>query len=619
MKRNALFFFVMLCITVFSSCKRNIDIEPETASAQTVARAVENVVDAWRTTGNGAEKLTKYKTAIKFAANAGSSEITITVNEDSTYQVMDGFGAAMTGSSAYLMNKKMKPWQREALMTDLFTGKDGNSGIRLSFIRHTIGASDFSLNSYTYNDMPQGQTDPTLDQFSLGADTIDVVPMLLEAKEKNADLKLMGSPWSAPAWMKETYTLNGSWLKVTWYKTYANYLVKYLKAYEAQGLPVYAITLQNEPLHETSSYPSMRMDPGNQISFVNNDLGPAFKDSGITTKIIVYDHNWDRPDYPIAVLSDPTTRNYVAGSAFHAYYGDFTQQSAVHNAFPTKDIWFTEITGSVGSSFAGDLKWNATKLLIGATRNWAKSILLWNLALDQKSGPRNGADTACRGVVTIDSITGKYTPNVEYYVLGHISKFVDPGAVRIFSDNNGPIENVAFKNPDGSKVLIALNNSDVEKTFTVKWGARSFTHKLPAGAVATFKWTGVQSYAPVGKVIKLKGFNNKYVTGQNGQQPMWCDRSTAGAWEKFTVVNAGGGKIALKSMNKYVSSENGTAPITCNRTAISDWEKFDWVVNADGTISLRGNNGTYISSENGTSAMTCNRTSVSGWEAFIVE
>lgn len=576
-------------------------------------------VNVWVTTGDRS-KLLQPQTAVSFAADAGTNPVTVTVNENTTYQSMDGFGAAITGSSAYVINQKMNATGRDNLLNDLFTA----GGIRLSFVRQTIGASDFSTSSYTYDDVPAGQTDPTLANFSIAKDKIDVVPVLKLARGKNPSLKVMGSPWSAPAWMKENGSLNGGWLNVAHYKAYANYLARYIQAYQAEGVPIYAITVQNEPLHETASYPSMRMDPANQASFLKNDLKPAFDAAGITgTKIIVYDHNWDRPDYPNSVFSDAAARAIAAGSAFHGYGGSVDQQSTTHNAYPDKDIWFTEISGGGwATDFGGNLRWNLSNIVIGTTRHWAKSVLLWNLALDQNAGPTNGGCSNCRGVVTVNNGTGAYTREVEYYVLGHASKFVDPGAVRIASNTfSGGIENVAFKNPDGTKVLIALNNGSSSSTFKVKWGGQAFAYTLPAGAVATFKWAGTQSgggstTAPVGQTIWLKGFNNAYVSGENGTGPMWCNRPSVQAWEQFTVEDAGAGKVALTSMGKYVSSENGAAPMTCSRATAGDWEKFDWLVNADGTISLRGNNGRYVSSENGTAAMRCNRTSVSGWEAF---
>jgi glucosylceramidase len=276
------------------------------------------------------------------------------------------------------------------------------------------------------------------------------------------------------------------------------------------------------------------------------------------------------------------------------------------------------------SNFGGDLSWHVNTLIIGGTRNWSRNVLEWNLAADPNNNPHTaGGCSTCLGAVTVSGTS--ITRNVGYYIIGHAARFVRPGAVRISSNIAGSIQNVAFKNSDGSKVVIALNNGSSAVSFKLKWGAESFTYSLAAGAVATFKWSGTQSTgggstggAPIGSVITLKGINNQYVSSENGTAAMNCNRPTASAWEQFTVVDAGAGKIALQGMGKYVSSENGTQPITCSRTTVGDWEKFDWVVNADGKISLKGNNGKYISSENGTQAMTCNRATISGWEAFGV-
>lgn len=622
MSRSALASSISMFVTLLGACALpEEDLaapalpEPAGEEADVGVLAGESV-SVWVTTGDQSKKLAQ-QASVSFAPDSGSNPTTVTVDENTTFQTMDGFGAAMTGSSAYLFNRRMSTAQRDAVLDDLF----GNGGIRLTMVRQTIGASDFSLGSYTYDDKPPGQTDPNLTSFSIAGDLTDVVPMLKAARARNGNIKIMGSPWSAPAWMKEVHNLNGGWLNVAWYQAYANYFVKYIQAYQAQGLPIYAITIQNEPLHETGSYPSMRMDPANQANFVKNNLGPAFSANGITTKIIAYDHNWDRWDYPNSVFSDAAASPYIAGSAFHGYGGTPGLMANTHNAYPNKDIWFTEISGGAWApNFADNLRWNMSNIIIACTRNWAKSVLLWNLALNQNAGPINGGCTNCRGVVTVNDGTGAYTREVEYYVLGHASKFVDPGARRIATNTfNGGIENVAFKNPDGSKVLIALNNGGGSSTFKVKWGAQSFSYTLPAGAVATFKWSGAGgvSGVPVGQVVWLQGINGKYVSSENGTQPMYCTRDTVQDWEKFDVVDAGGGKIALRGSNGlYVSSENGAAPIQCNRATIGDWEKFDWVFTADGKAAFRGSNGCYVSSENGAAAMTCNRTAISGWEAF---
>ncbi|MBT8243686.1 MAG: hypothetical protein HKP48_08335 [Winogradskyella sp.] len=330
-----------------------------------------------------------------------------------------------------------------------------------------------------------------LTNFSLGNDLNYLVPSLQASIQKNPSLKIGGTPRSAPARMKENYTLNGSWLDTQWYNTFADYLVKYVEAYVNNGLTIWAITVQNEPKYETSSYTSMRMDPGNQISFLKNDIGPAFASTGLTAGIIAYDHNRDDPNYSIEILNDNNSKNFTIGSAFHGYAADVSAQSTVYNAHPYKGIWFTEITGGdYAPNFANNLASNMKNIIVGTTRNWAKGILLWNLVLDENNGSQNGGCIDCRGVVTVNSSTGQITKEVEYYVLGHISKFVDQGATRIFSTESNKIFNVAFENPDGSIAVIAYNNSNKpQETFTIRVGSESFDYIIPKNAAVTFKWT----------------------------------------------------------------------------------------------------------------------------------
>ena len=446
--------------------------------------AANEPVAVWMTTGDQSVLLQRLAD-VSFGPTANAAPTTVDIDESSSYQTMDGFGAAMTGSAAYLIHQRLSPAQRDALLTELY----GANGLRMNVVRHSMGASDFSAQGdFTYNDQPSGNPDPALTAFNVSRDEVDLIPVLQAARLKNPNLKIFGSPWSAPAWMKQANTLHGSWLNTAYYQSYANYFVKYVQAYAARGLPVYAVTLQNEPLNATS-YMSMRMDAGNQISFLKNDIGPAFAAAGLTTKLIVYDHNWDQPGYPNAIFADAQAAQYAAGAAFHCYGGSVNQQSVTRNAYPAKDLWFTECSGTAGSGFAYDLRWNLSNIIIGATRNWAKGSILWNLALNPSNGPTNGGCTTCRGVLTIDESTGAVTRNVEYYVLGHASKFVDEGAVRIGSTSvAGALETVAFRNPDSTRVLIALNNSNSARTFRVAWRGQLFAYTLPAGAVATYKW-----------------------------------------------------------------------------------------------------------------------------------
>ncbi|MEK3885504.1 carbohydrate-binding protein [Paenibacillus sp. PL2-23] len=558
--------------------------------------AVGETVKVWVTTGDQS-KLLQRQADVSFGPDLGSHSTKITVNENTAYQTMDGFGAAMTGSSGYLMNQKMSSQQSNQLLNDLFT----DSGIRMSMVRHTIGASDFSRSSYTYNDMPSGQTDPSLNHFSLAQDLNDVVPMLQKVIAKNSSIKVLGSPWSAPAWMKNNNHLNGGKLQAQYYDEYANYFVKYINAYEASGIPVYAITVQNEPLHE-AGYPSMRMESIEQADFIKNHLGPAFSNNHISTKILAYDHNWDRPDYPLGILNDAQAKAYVAGSAFHCYAGDPSAQTTVYNSHPDKGVWFTECSGGAWSTdFGANLKWNVSNLIIKSTRNWGKSVLLWNLALDQNHGPINGGCTNCRGVVTIDQNAGSYQREVEYYVIGHASKFVDPGAVRIESNTyDGGIESVAFKNPDGKKVLIALNNGLASSTFKVKWGAQAFTYTLPAGAVATFTWAGNQSGEGGGgpaveldafsriqaeNFTSMSGIQTEATSDTNGGQNIgWIDN---GDWTSYAGVNFGSGANSLDVrvasgnaggvIEVYLDSMTGSPVGTCNVPGTGGWQTWTTV------------------------------------------
>ncbi len=609
-----------LSTSLFYSCKRNLSMPPASAvsATATIPRAVNEPVNVWMTTADQS-KLLQAQSTINFAADAGTNPTTITVDENTTYQTIDGFGYALTGGSASLVNG-LGPNQ-SAFLTDIFSTASGHVGS--SFVRITIGASDLSSSDFTYDDMPSGQTDVNLTNFSINQEMTDLVPVLKKIIAVNPSIKILATPWTAPVWMKTGAGGNGGFtggsLNTAYYDAYARYFVKYIQAMQAQGIPIYAITPQNEPLNPYNN-PSMTMQSGEEANFIKNNLGPQFSANGISTKIIAYDHNCDQPGYPEAVLGDAGANPYVDGSAFHLYAGDISALTTVHNAFPNKNVYFTEQYIGGPGNFGGDLSWHVNNLIIGAPRNWSRVVLEWNLAADPNYNPHTaGGCSNCQGAVTISG--NNYTRNTAYYTVAHASEFVKAGAVRISSNTfSTSIQDVAFKNPDGSKVVVALNTASSSQSFKIKWGGESFTYTLPAGAVATFKWSGTQSNGgpPIGQTITLKGFNNLYVSGENGTTAMTCTRTTPGTWEQFLVVDAGGGKVALQSMSKYVSSENGAMPITCNRATFGAWETFTWGVNADGTITLQGNNGKFVSSENGTQAMTCTRATASGWESFKV-
>jgi glucosylceramidase len=433
--------------------------------------------------------------SVSFATNANSSALVITVDGTTHYQQMDGFGGSLTDSSAWLIWKKLNTPQQTTLMQQLFSA---SNGIGISFLRQPMGASDFSASgNYSYDDMPPRQTDPKLANFSVAHDAAYIIPLVKQALSINPTLKVVALPWSPPAWMKTTgtmnvATMNGGTMNPSYFPSLAQYFVDFVRAYQQRGIPIYALSVQNEPLYSTTGYPSESLPATNEATFIANNLGPALSAAGLgNVKIFAYEHNWDNTAYPRSVLGSSASQ-YLAGSSFHCYAGDPSAQSTVKGAFPAQNIWFTECSGITSTTFAGDLVWNAEHLLIGATRNWARSVSLWNLALDQNSGPKNGTCSNCRGVVTIDdSVSPAHvTFNVEYYILGHLGKFVVPGAHRIDSNTfgAGSIEDVAFQNPDGSTVLLVLNSASTTATFTVSFKNQSFTYTLPAGALATYSW-----------------------------------------------------------------------------------------------------------------------------------
>jgi len=428
--------------------------------------------------------------SVSFATGGSSSSLVISINSTTQYQQMDGVGGSLTDSSAWLIWNKLSTSQQNTLMQQLFSP---SSGIGISFLRQPMGASDFSASgNYSYDDMPAGQTDPNLTNFSVAHDTTYIIPLLKQALIVSPNIKVVALPWSPPAWMKTTGTMNGGNMNTTYFPSLAQYFVDFVQAYQKQGVPIYALSVQNEPLYSSTGYPSESLAATDESTFTATSLGPALSAAQLgNVNIFGYEHNWDNTTYPESVLGS-SAGQYVAGSSFHCYAGDPSAQSTVESAFPAKSIWFTECSGITSSTFSGDLVWNAEHLLIGATRNWARSVSLWNLALDQNSGPKNGTCTNCRGVVTIDDSVSpsNVTFNVEYYILGHLGKFVVPGAHRIDSNTfgSGSIEDVAFQNPDGSIVLFVLNSANNSGTFTVSSSGQSFNYALPSGAVATFSW-----------------------------------------------------------------------------------------------------------------------------------
>ena len=317
-------------------------------------------------------------------------------------------------------------------------------------------------------------------------DKENLIPVLKQILALNPDIKIMGSPWSPPVWMKTNNLPKAGSLKPEYYDAYARYFVKYIQGMAKEGIVIDAITLQNEPENPHNT-PSLLMTTQEQTNFVKNNLGPAFQEAGIKTKIIVFDHNCDHPEYPITILNDPEARKYIDGSAFHLYIGEIEALSKVHEAHPDKNVYFTEQWTSGEGDFDGDLRWHTKNLIVGATRNRSRNVLEWNLAADPDFDPHtdDGGCTMCMGALTIgDSVTR----NVSYYIIAHASKFVSPGSVRVASNITDGLHNVAFVNPAGKKVLIVVNDNDATKSFAIKFKGKVAEASLPGGAVATYVW-----------------------------------------------------------------------------------------------------------------------------------
>lgn len=537
--------------------------------------AAGQTAQVWLTQGGGSARLSQ-QGSVTFGANTGSST-TITINEGSTYQSIDGYGFTLTQGSAKVISQ-MGATEQNNLLNELF----GANGLGMSLVRIGIGATDLSDWSYSYRDGAS---------FSLaGPDLTYTIPILKKIIAINPGIKILATPWSAPMWMKTSGSFIGGTLKGENYESYGQYWLDYMNAMKAQGINIWAVTPQNEPLHGGNE-PSMTLTKENELGLINSFIGPKLRGAGFNCKIITYDHNCDNTEYPIYVANNS---QYVDGAAFHLYAGNISALSTFRNA-TGKNVYFTEQYTGASGSFSGDLVWHTQNITIGSAVNWSRTAMGWNLATDPNWGPHtNGGCTDCKGAVTISG--NSVTRNQGYYIIGHFSKFVKANAVRIgASSNHGNLITTAFRNPDGSRVVQVLNNGGGTITFRVVSNNSSFTYSLTGSSVVTFRWTGGSNPgpgAPIGSVITLRGNNNMYVSGENGTQAMRCNRPSAAAWEQFAVVDAGGGKIGLRSMSKFVSSENGAASgITCNRPTVGgsgSWEHFDWIVQPDGKISLRG-------------------------------
>jgi len=465
------------------------------------AAPVRGKVAVWLTTDDGRNGLTPQR-PLTFGHDGPYNPLTIAVDERHIYQRIDGFGGSMTDTSAWLIYTQTPPATRDAVMRRLF---DPGAGIGLSFLRQPIGASDFTHDErpYSYDDLPAGQTDPQLRRFSIAHDDAYIIPALQQALRLNPALKMMATPWSPPGWMKANGLMTDNHglgpLLPGSYAPLARYFVRFIEAYRARGLPIYAVTPQNEPGFAVPAYPGMVITARDEATFIRRYLAPALRAARLHPKILAYDWDWGggvvSSAYPYDILKDPATAADVAGVSYHCYNGPPDAMTELHMAHPRKDIYEAECSDALPAGRP------AAEILINSMRNWARTVVLWNLALDTRDGPSYGGGCAtCIGLVTLDRATGKVSYTRDYYQLGHASRFVHPGAYRIDSNSFGyakyvsrTVQDVAFKNPDGSKALVVYNGALAARTVKVRWGAESFTYTLPSRATVTFVWSGVPS------------------------------------------------------------------------------------------------------------------------------
>lgn len=457
--------------------------------APVTAHAATGGVGFWQTTGDQSQLAAAQRSLVVTAAPATPTGELIPVDASQTFQSMDGYGAAVTDSSAWLIETKMSATKRQTLLTSLF---DPVKGIGLSVVRVPMGASDMALSDYTYDDMPTGQTDPTLSHFSVAHDQGYILPLLRQIKAVNPAVEIIAAPWSAPAWMKSNDSLIGGYLNGQWTETYAQYFVKFIQAYQAAGVNIDAITPQNEPENWPADYPGMLVGATDEANFVAGTLAPALAAAGLHPAIVGYDHNWSDVTYPETLLSNTAARSALSGIAFHCYAGDPSAMTEVHDVAPEQKMYLTECSGGSWSpDFGTNLAWDSQNLIVGGPANWASDVLFWNLALDPNGGPHTGGCANCRGVVTIDPSTGAVTRNVEYWLLAQASAHVPAGSVRIASPSFGAndVDTVAFRRPDGRYTLLALNPTGGPRVVEVTWNGEAFTATLAADALATFVWS----------------------------------------------------------------------------------------------------------------------------------
>ncbi|MFG1689030.1 ricin-type beta-trefoil lectin domain protein [Nonomuraea sp. NPDC049269] len=514
-----------------------------------------------------------------FAASSGAATHTITVNEGTRYQTFEGGGASITDTTAYLLRGgAVSAATRDEVMRRLFSPADG---IGLSFVRNPIGASDLSRPGNVSLD------DTCCDLNDFGANGYDTNVRLLtqQARQLNPQLRIMAVPWSSPGWMKDNGRMDQmGWLKWEYYPMYAQYLVKYVQSYAAIGVPIDYISVQNEPNccqagnPTAMNYPGMSWNPSGLVEFTKNHVYPAFRAAGISSKVLI--HDWNYGDYANSgapILGDAGVRDdpLFGGIAWHGYFGDPAVGTQVHNQYPAVRQFSTEHSG--GTWISNQHNEDMADIVTYA-RNWSGSLVKWSLGVNQSMGPHNGGCGTCTGLITVQeggSRAGQVDYTIEYYTTGHLTKFVRPGAQRVDSTANATVQNVAYRNPDGSKALLVHNGGTSAQSVKVMWGGQSFTYTMPARTTATFTWSGTSTGTPTGTVSGLGG-RCLDVTGGNSADgtPVQMWTCFGGANQQWTRASEG----TLRSLGKCLdvsggSTANGARPqlYSCNGSAAQQW------------------------------------------------
>jgi glucosylceramidase len=552
------------------------------------ARIDAQTVNVWLTTDDQ-KTLMQPQAAVSFTAGVCSTLPAILIDERRRYQIIEGFGAAFTDSAAYLLNEKVPAANLHDVMASLF---DPTQGIGLSFARNPIGASDLARYDYSFDDQPAGATDPTLTDFSITHDQADIIPMILQAKSIDPQLKILATPWSPPGWMKSSGSMIGGTLLPAAYAPFADYLVKYVQAYAAAGIHVDYLALQNEPDYLPPDYPGERMLPAEQLDILKNFVLPAFTAANLNTQILVFDTNWDDPTFPRTVLGDPAVASstLVAGVSWHWYAGNPGAMTNLHDFLPSRSQFVTEASG--GTWIADEVKTDF-ETIIQSMRNWSVSYIKWSLALDENRGPHTGGCGTCTPLVTVNETTGAVTKDIDYYTLGHFSKFVRRGAVHVYSSNAPGLISAAFVNPDGSKALIVYNDTTASSAFQVAWRGQSLTYTLPGLAGITMTWTGetvrdVPLRTPATSQIQASSYAD--VSGLETENTMDVGGgydlgfSSNGSWAEYDRVDFGYGVHSVKvrvasgstggTVEFHLDSANGPLISTATIPATGGWQ--DW-------------------------------------------